>query len=516
MCELRDAVVAQYSLFDLKAERIKNADGTPFDSLAHLNHCVAIEQAIPDDGDSDLRFIDRVSQCIAGFHDTHFWTSPPVAIPPVFAGIYISPINGKYYISKTISDLLNYEAITLADPDAQKELQAALAIGNEVTEVDGQKPADLAAHYKSYISGSSDAYVQSQAEEAIFYRNFDYPTQNYVAIKTTDTKGGTHALELPWWGGIGAHVRADANAYFAKLGIPLSDRVKVVVSEMTGKPDWRSVSLQTTGYDNSKALYKDEFNPLVEYLDDSGMPGLRVGEAATDGGKAFCYLELLTFETEKFKAADGSTKSFGDALRDFISDCESKKLDLVIDLRSNPGGNGDFPDLLLSLISKPKTTLLAPVMDLRVTQDIGRLLASDNFQPDLAIKDFGKVANNPLDEFERAAAAGESETNIIPNIPLPADPKSGGYDGNVIALVTPNCISACDMTAALLKKSGRAAAIIGTQSNGTGAGFYSSDSLDSTFKDSNDELAVQGQLSSGEQRDSGELTLRSDDGRFES
>jgi len=46
-----------------------------------------------------------------------------------------------------------------------------------------------------------------------------------------------------------------------------------------------------------------------------------------------------------------------------------------------------------------------------------------------------------------------------------------GYDKKIVALITPNCISACDMTASLLKNSKRAT-LIGTHTNGTGAGFW--------------------------------------------
>jgi hypothetical protein len=50
------------------------------------------------------------------------------------------------------------------------------------------------------------------------------------------------------------------------------------------------------------------------------------------------------------------------------------------------------------------------------------------------------------------------------------DRKVGGYSGKVLALITPYCLSSCDRLAAFLKTSGRAT-LIGTPTNGTGAGF---------------------------------------------
>jgi hypothetical protein len=91
--------------------------------------------------------------------------------------------------------------------------------------------------------------------------------------------------------------------------------------------------------------------------------------------------------------------------------------------------------------------------------------------------------------FNAAVAANQKETDIIPNVTLGMDSTVGGYPGKILTLVSPSCISACDMTASLLKKSGRSV-LMGTHSNGTGAGFESSQALDSSFKDTNDELSI--------------------------
>jgi hypothetical protein len=486
MCEFRDAVVSEYSNFDLKAERIKNPDGTAFDSLAHLNQCIALENLVTTDN-SDLHFLDRVSQCIAGFHDSHFWTAAPVALPPVFAGLMLTNIGGKYYISEIMPQVLAYVDISAT---GSASLEKGLAVGNEVTEVDGQSPAALSAHYATYISGSSTDYITQQADLSIFFRTFDYPTKNSVQLKIQDAAGNSYDLRLPWWGGVGAHTRADSFAYFQQLGIPLSDQVKIVLDPKTGSTDWRTVSLQTSGYDATQPLFKgDNYNDLVEYADDTGAPGLRVGEVVAPGGAAFCYMELLTFETTNFTGKDKSQASFGDTIRNFISDCEQKQLDLVLDLRSNPGGNGDFPDLLLSILTEKGKSYPSPVMAFRITPDTGKLLASDTFQPQLNFEDLGAFLNNPIDIYNKAADANQKESDIVPNAVLGADAAVGGYEGRILALITPDCVSACDMTASLLKKSGRAV-LLGTHSNGTGAGFLSSASLNSTFQDSNYELAI--------------------------
>ena len=53
---------------------------------------------------------------------------------------------------------------------------------------------------------------------------------------------------------------------------------------------------------------------------------------------------------------------------------------------------------------------------------------------------------------------------------ITADPAIGGYDEPVAVLIGPECVSACDGLALLLKSSGRVT-MIGEPSNGTGAGL---------------------------------------------
>jgi hypothetical protein len=484
LCQFKDAILVQYSNLDLKAERIKNPDGSPFDGTAHLNQCIQTENAVTND-DSDLHFIDRTSQCMAAFQDTHFWMATPIAVPPVFAGFMVTNVGGHYYISQVMPDVMNYVNNAAGGDPA---IGQAIVPGNEVTLVDGQTPAALSAIYKTYLSGSSDDFNNMQADSSIFERTFAYPTSNTVDVKITDASGNNYELKMPWWGGIGAHTRLDSNSYFASLNIPVSDRVKMQL-DANGLTDWRKAQLQTIGYDPSKPLFTgDTFNPMITYNDDTGAPGLVVGEVQ-NGKTDFCYMQLLTFETVNFTAPDKSAASFADTIRNFVANCKAKNLNLVIDLRANGGGNGSFPDVLLSIIAPAGSNLQAPVMAFRITPDIGRLLASDGFQPEINFEDMGAFENNPLDAFNAAAAAGQRESMIIPNQANPVDPVVGGYSGKVLAIVSPYCISACDMTASLLKKSGRAT-LIGTHSNGTGAGFLSSPTLNSTFQDANDEFAI--------------------------
>lgn len=68
-----------------------------------------------------------------------------------------------------------------------------------------------------------------------------------------------------------------------------------------------------------------------------------------------------------------------------------------------------------------------------------------------------------------------SGADIIPNADV------GGYDHPIVALITPECISNCDMFTMMLKASDRAT-LIGSHTNGAGAGFASACALDTSIK----------------------------------
>jgi hypothetical protein len=486
LCEFRNAIIGNYSLFNLKKERLTALLGAPFDSLTYLNQCVTKEKNISDD--SDLHFMDRMSQYIAGFHDTHFSAQAAVPMPLVLTGIVPIQISGKYYIAATAPAILQYLNLSAEVDDS---LVKALVPGSEIISIDGQKPADLAAHFASFVSGSSNDYVQEVADQSIFLRNFDYPAKNSMAVVIKDTSGKTYSFVLPWWAGMGAHTRADAFAYFKQIGIPLTDRVKMAVAGLSGKVKWKEVGLQNVGFTSDTPIFRDDpYNQLLEYSDDSRSPGLRVGEVVIQDGLTACYMQLLTFETEKF-TLNSKSDTFVNTIANFIQNCGNKGLNLILDLRSNPGGNGAFPDQLLSILTEPGKTYPGAVMALRTTEASLRLQNSSNFSSETAFEDLGIMNQNPVDVLMAAIAKGQTETDIIPDESLGADPSTGGgYEGKILVLVTPDCVSSCDMTASLLKKSGRAT-FLGTHSNGTGAGFQSTDALDSKFKDDNYELATE-------------------------
>lgn len=480
--QLKEAVVSHYSLIELKNRRILADDGQPFNSIAHLDGCITTEENTLDN--SDLHFIDRMKLCIAAFQDTHFGAYARMPLPNVSVGFLIRKIEGHYVIVARQGDLLDYTKTV----SGLTNLDEVTAVGNEVLEVDGVAPAVLADHYKKYINSSSPGHRQLSADVAILSRNYDYPTKSTVHLKIK-SRTKTYDYELPWWAATGARSRLDTSEYFQKIGIPVNDRVRMFL-DPDGKVDWKTVPLNYSGYLDSNPLVKsDPFRPIVTFKGDSGAIAARMGTIVTPK-QSFCYLQLLTFSTEEMVAPDGTSLPYIETVRRFVKSCKAADLDMVVDLRSNGGGNGSYVAQVLSLLTPHGSTLGNKVMAFRVNSTAARLISSMIEHPEIAAKDLGNIDHRFLSEIQNASDAGLSMTNTIPErAGTVADADVGGYEGKVVVLVTPNCVSACDGMAAILKRTGRAV-VLGTHSNGTGAGFQGTTNLDSNFTDTYDELSL--------------------------
>jgi len=485
---LKEALLNQYSLVHLKEERILARDGQTFNTVAHLDNCIRIEEETDDV--SDLHFIDRLMQCIAGFEDTHLGLSPRIDTPSVATGLLIREIDGKYYIHARDATLLNY----LKQSGAGDEIDDITAIGNEVLLVDGQSPAQLAKHYEKYSRSSSDGFRKTRADQSIMYRSYDYPTKNFVELVVkSPTK--TYHYKLPWWASSNTQDRLDAKEYFQKIGIPTSERVHVL-----SKSSKSELFKQTeenfdgyAGYFESNPIVEDSvFSPLVEFNSEENDKAARMG-VLTEKNKSFCYLQLLTFSAEKLiptGTAVSDAKSYLDTVKDFVMFCKNKDLDLVMDLRSNNGGYGNYPYEVLSYIAKPDTKLGGKVISYRANQNSARLISTFIAHPELNTGDLTDIDERSLLEIERVLPLNQLMTGTLPvQDAITPDPEVGGYTGKVIGLITPSCISACDGMAALLKRSGRGI-LIGTHSNGTGAGFMASEYLSPIYEDSYAEISV--------------------------
>ncbi|MEI8347987.1 MAG: S41 family peptidase, partial [Pseudomonadota bacterium] len=123
------------------------------------------------------------------------------------------------------------------------------------------------------------------------------------------------------------------------------------------------------------------------------------------------------------------------------------------------GGIGDYPISILGMLTEPNKMYSNKTMGFRTANYVQRIIDE-------------KLANDQLKEIiQDAVNNNRPYTAMFSEEDIKADPLVGGFNEKVVALVTANCASACDNMANLLKSSKRAI-LVGTHSNGTGAGFY--------------------------------------------
>ncbi|HYG66961.1 MAG TPA: peptidase S41, partial [Anaeromyxobacteraceae bacterium] len=132
-CSVRDALEQRYVFYPVKGRMLEAAAvRTGFDARAHLGACIAGERAIEKE-DDPLRFYDRMRRCVAGFEDGHLLLGAPVRLPQVALGVGLRLVGGKVHIANRERKLVSY----LKTVSGVRELDAILAVGNEVLAIDG-------------------------------------------------------------------------------------------------------------------------------------------------------------------------------------------------------------------------------------------------------------------------------------------------------------------------------------------------------------------------------------------
>lgn len=481
MCEVKQAVVEKYVLIDLKKERLNlDVDQT-------LQQCAREELSIASNDRQE--FLDRVQLCIAKIQDTHFGGYARSRRPTVVTAILATNIGEKIYIAQQSPLLI--AKIKAVDPDKSfQELEAVLAPGNEILKIDGQPAIDAVKTLVPYINSSSASFALAYATRQFFLRSFHFPNKRTVNLEI-QTANGVRKIALPWLAQVSSG-NFDAQIKFKRIGFPLVNDLQWQYNPVLRKFERNESVLWTVGYNAANPLFKDKAT-MVTYMDDSGTPGLRTGEVVLDRDHVFCYMQLSTFSSEKF-TLEGTKDGvpFFEPIEKFVTSCESKRLPMILDLKRNGGGNGSYPSKLLAILSPNGASYGGSVAAFRVTPGTVDLMTQeiDPNSSGARILDGGADVQTMIDTLVDALNQKAPYTDVMNMHDVVANSKVGGYNQKIVAIVTPYCISACDMTARLLKNSGRAV-LFGTEANGTGAGFWSSNTLNSEFQDSEGQLSFQ-------------------------
>lgn len=421
---------------------------------------------------SNLAFYDRVKKIIAAFKDTHF--SLRLSVPTNAVGLPFDmySADGKYYVRGVDKKLLslaaklNYEAYP-----------SFLKPGAEVKSIDGVSVKDAAEELAAYENASSTNFGEMRSLRALTYRNYKYPQKNNAVVEFTDGE----KIILPWvYYSSGGNIRRDALTYLNAVKIP-SAKETVGATYNESSNEWTLKDPRAMNGYTADALPKNVIEKSV-YVDDSGEEALRTG-LYLKNGKAYAVIQLLTFSTINLKK-DNDARPFIDVIGNFVKYAKEQNLDIIFDIRNNGGGNGNFPSKVLSLLAAKDDRFPNHTRSMALTPFARQLTDSSEFISELGLEETtNSISSDYLyDLFNESLSKKLKFSPAYTYSVVEADKSVAGYSGKIVALVSPNCISACDIMSMLLKKSKRAT-ILGSNSNGTGAGYRSTSNLAATWND---------------------------------
>jgi hypothetical protein len=477
-CEVRSALETRYVFWPVKGTTIAREGEAPFEPRAHVDACVVEERGIGRE-DDPLAFYDRIRRCLAGFEDGHLLFGHPARLPQVALGIGLRvTADGKVHIANREKKLVSY----LRTVSGLRDLEDLLLVGNEVLEIDGRPVADALAELSRYVSGSSAGARRERAVDALTRRDFLFP-QRRVASLAISVRGSRRVVELPWWIAPEAERHVLTQAYVRRTGIATTDLLAWRYDH--AKDAWDKDVAPSEGHLRSDTVLSSrDAAGLREYRDEGDRVAVRLGEVVRRRDRAFCYLQILSFHTETLKDGAGA-RPFSRVLAGFVRECKEKELDLVLDLRQNGGGYIAHASSIAAMLARPAQPAPGGALLLRATTRnqlvfqerspaVGSAparAADDAFEP-----------RRVVEAIASAQAAKREFTYAFLEKALRPSDEVGGYDGKVVALVSPACMSACDRLAGMLKTSGRAV-LVGGSTEGAGGSQQEAKNLPARWTD---------------------------------
>lgn len=469
---LMDSIELDYALLPIKEDRL----GFDFKKLnaetLAFEESVKLEQDSFEQAKSNLRFVDRVKAYIAKFQDTHFSIGTTTPMPAIYSGVKFFEVDGKVVVSSIDSKLLSYNASRSGSPAFKN-----IALGWELTKVNGKPVEQSINELSTFIAASSMGFNRMLAINGLGIRRYNYPDKNYVDF--TFSNGQT--LRFPWYYSTnGIEVRPDVNFFFRKLGY-LNDK-SVELNWDSVRKDWVESTPSYAGYSASNIA--PLLTEIKSYSTAQSGVVVRTGYY-TKGEEKYGVLQLTTFVESKVKDNDtNQEKLFLDVIKQFVIELKNKNLPMIFDLRNNNGGNGRFPPAILSFLTEAGKVYANKTSGYRITEYMRQLQEPEFY------KDFpaGQISSAGLSDdlftemFLTAVSERAPYTPMFSTDDINTDQDVGGFEQKIVALVTPNCVSACDNMTNLLKSSKRAV-IVGTHSNGTGAGFSSDSRMNTQWTD---------------------------------
>jgi C-terminal processing protease CtpA/Prc len=153
----------------------------------------------------------------------------------------------------------------------------------------------------------------------------------------------------------------------------------------------------------------------------------------------------------------------------FITRLKKEQVPLIIDVRLNGGGRLDHGINILAAISQHGKVFAPTTTSFRVSPRIRNVMKNITESDILRMEDHDqKVFNQIKDAISQKRGHTYS---FVKRSMISATPDIGGYEEDVVVLISERCGSACNAFASLLKKSKRVK-LLGMPTKGEGAGFF--------------------------------------------
>lgn len=466
--EMYDALKSRYSLWDIKRIKMK-IDGDKI-----FKNAIKAEENIPDTDSpvlmakSNLDFHDRMIKTIASFKDTHLEGGQIDPLPIITNGLKLGIAASDKGEKEVIILAYSKKLIELNKSAGHEEQYKKLNLGDRVISIDGVPTEEALEKMKMYTAASSEGFAESRASYYLSRRDFLYPEKNYSdwTFQTTDSEEPkTYSVRFPWY--VDKTSRRDVNIYLDAKNFKKLDKTYFLWDSK--KQIWQTdKELNYVGYDWNEA--PRGIIGHKEWLEGNDVL-IRTGYFIKDN-KSYGYISFNSFtKNQIIERSSGEKSTLPEVFSKFVQDLKSNKTPLIIDLRTNFGGNPDVAIENLSSIARKDDTYRSITTAYRTTNYIKSFFNS--FDYDFSLSKAIPETDNQLiyEEFDHAVSIGREYTNIIVDgKSITADEDVAGYDLPIVALISPWCISSCDVQSLLFKSSGRVT-LIGLPSNGTGAGY---------------------------------------------
>jgi hypothetical protein len=468
-CALRDAMRARYVFLAEKPALV----GGGFDPDARLDALVAGERAIAREGEP-LSFYDRIRETLSAFQDGHLIVSSPQRLPQVSLGV------GLRRAGKRIVVAWREPALRALEGDATVD---ALALGAEVVLVDGRPASEAAADLARLVPGSSPAARLERGVEALTRRDFAFPERRTAVLTVATAAGERREVELRWWASPGAEGHPVARGWARRVRLPSTDRLAWFEDAVRPRP----AAAVEGAAPWAPAVPGTSLAGLREWTDANGRVAVRTGDVDRGVAHPFCYVQILSFHTERLVPALSSSREarpFAEPIEEFVRGCGEKGRDVVVDLRRNEGGYLDHSTAVAEALLPPGAAEPPAALLLRATERNEAVYRERSGESGAATE--GPLA--PRHILDAIAAARRGGRPLTPGF-VSSPRAGGGFAGRVIVLTSPACMSACDRLAALLAASGRAV-LVGAPTEGAGGSQQEAPGFPARWTDPTRRLSV--------------------------